>query len=127
MNDTTLNQLKVLIERAVRPVRASTSGKGKMRAELLAHVAAVFEEEEKLSDEQTALARTERRFGDPNELTGQLQESVPASDGIHCLLDKLWFRPGELRTRRVLRYVTFWSLILMVFLPTWYVWVQVCA
>jgi len=124
MNDTTLNQLKVIIESAVRPVRASTSRKWKMREELLAHVVAVFEEEAKLGDERTALERAERRFGNPNALTGQLQESVPASDGIHCLWDKLWFPPGE---NRVLRYVTLWSLILMIFLPGWYVWVQVCA
>ena len=45
MNDSTLTRLKVLVERAVRPVRASMSRKHKMREELLAHVSAVFEEE----------------------------------------------------------------------------------
>jgi hypothetical protein len=124
MNDITMNQLKVIVEGAVRPVRASTCRKRRMREELLAHVSAAFEEEAKLSDERTALERTGQRFGNPNELAGQLQESVPASDGIHCLLDKLWFRPGEPKGRRLLRYGTLYSLILMVVLPTWYVWVQ---
>ena len=45
MNESTLTQLKIIVERAVRPVRASTSRKRKMREELLAHVSGVFEEE----------------------------------------------------------------------------------
>ena len=44
----------------------------------LAHLAAIFEEEaEKLGDERAALDRARRRFGDPRELTGELQETVP--------------------------------------------------
>jgi hypothetical protein len=128
MNQSSLTQLKIIVERPVRPVRASTLHKRKMREELLAHVSGVFEEEfAQLSDERAALDRTAQRFGNPNELTGQLQESVCASDGIHCLLDKLWFRSGESRGRRILRYGTWYVLILMVFLPTWYAWVQLCA
>ena len=45
MNELTLTQLKIIVERAVRPVRASTARKRKMREELLAHVVGVFEEE----------------------------------------------------------------------------------
>jgi len=127
MNDAILNQLKAIVERSVRPIRASTLRKWKMREELLAHVAAVFEEESaKLGDVRAAVEQTERRFGNPHELTRQLQESVPASDDIHCLLDKLWFQPGERNARRVLRYVTLHSLILMFLLPIWYVWTQIC-
>ena len=37
----------------------------------------------------------------------------------------MWFRPDEPKGRRVLRYATLYSLILMVLLPAWYVWVQV--
>ena len=59
MNGLTLTRLKVLVERAVRPVRASASRKRLMREELLAHVTAVFEEElARLADEQAALERT---------------------------------------------------------------------
>ena len=55
MNESTLTELKIIVERAVRPVRASTSRKRKMREELLAHVSGVFEEEEaKLGDGQAA-------------------------------------------------------------------------
>src|SRR6185369_12049910 len=45
MNDNNLIQLMTIVERAVRPVQASTSRKRKMREELLAHVTGVFEEE----------------------------------------------------------------------------------
>ena len=66
MNDSTLTQLKILVERAVRPVRASSSRKRKMREELLAHVTSVFEEEvARLANEQTALEGTAQRFGNP--------------------------------------------------------------
>jgi hypothetical protein len=121
-------QLMIFVERAVRPVRASESRKRKMREELLAHVSGVFEEEfAQLGDERAALDRTAQRFGNPNELTGKLQESVWASDAIHCLLDKLWFRSGEPKGRRILRYGIWYLLILMALLPTWYTWVQLCA
>src|SRR5262245_32662924 len=92
MNESTLIQLKVIVERAVRPVRASTGRKRKMREELLAHVSGVFEEESVNLDERAALERTAQRFGSPAEVTGQLQESVPASDGVR----RFWEGgPGE--------------------------------
>jgi ATP-dependent Clp protease ATP-binding subunit ClpC len=76
-----LTQLKIIVERAVRPVRASIARKRKMREELLAHVVSVFEEEAaRLGDEGAALERTSLRFGNTAEVTSQLQESVPAGD-----------------------------------------------
>jgi hypothetical protein len=92
MNESTLTQLKIIVERAVRPVRASTSRKRQMREEILAHISGVFDEESAKLDEQAALERTAQRFGSPAEVTAQLQESVPASDGIR----RFWEgRPGE--------------------------------
>ena len=92
MNESTLTQLKIIVERAVRPVRASTSRKGKMREELLAHVVGVFEDEwAKLGDERATVERTALRFGNPDEVTCQLQESVPARDAVR----RYWEgRPG---------------------------------
>src|SRR5262249_33715450 len=101
-----LTQLKVIVERAVRPVRASTARKRKMREELLAHVVGVFAEEgARPSDDRAALGRTALRFGNPAELTSQLQESVPAGDAVR----RYWEgRPGEpaLRTAMRLAWVT---------------------
>jgi hypothetical protein len=82
MNESTLTRLKIIVERAVRPVRSSAAHKRKMREELLAQVAGVFEEEAKVGDEPAALARTQERFGQVADLTGQLQESVPRNDSV---------------------------------------------
>jgi hypothetical protein len=102
MNESTLTQLKIIVERAVRPVRASTSRKRKMREELLAHVVGVFEEESaKLGDERAAVERTALRFGNPAEVTSQLQESVPARDAVR----RYWEgRPGEPAWRTAIRF-----------------------
>src|ERR1700736_258242 len=105
MNRFTLTQLKILVERAVRPVRASTCRKRKMREALLAHVTSVFEEEvARLANEQAALERTAQRFGNPAELTGQLQESVPTLDSIERFAEWVSFRPCESTLRRAVRY-----------------------
>lgn len=98
MNESSLTQLKIIVERAVRPVRASTHRKRKIREELLAHVSGVFEDEmARLGDERPALARAALRFGNPAEVTGQLQESVLASDGIR----RFWEGPPGESTIRV--------------------------
>jgi hypothetical protein len=100
MNETTLTQLKIIVERAVRLVRASTARKRKMREELLAHVSGVFEEEARFGDDRAALERTALRFGNPAEVTSQLQEAVPASDCIR----RFWEgRPAEPALRAALR------------------------
>jgi len=57
--------------------------KRRMREELLAHLTAIFEEESaKLADERAALDQAKQRFGDPRELTGQLQETVSRWDRL---------------------------------------------
>jgi len=110
MSEIPSTRLKVLVERAVRPVRASASVKRRMREELLAHVTAVFEEEAaRQPDAGAALARTAERFGRPAELTAQLQGSVPALDAVRRVVDGFTDgvspRPGETTFRRVVRYV----------------------
>jgi hypothetical protein len=109
MNESTLTQLKIIVERAVRPVRASFARKRKMREELLAHVSGVFEEElDKLPDERTALERTAKRFGKPAELTEQFQGAVPAGD----VIDRwLCGQPGEATLRAATRLAA-WNLAL---------------
>lgn len=103
MNDITMTGLKIIVERVVRPVRASISCKRVMREELLSHVSGVFGEElSKHHDEQTALERTSLRFGNAIELTNQLQNSVPASN----LISRFWKgRPEDSMLRIALRFV----------------------
>jgi hypothetical protein len=113
MNESTLTQLKIIVERAVRPVRASTSRKRKMREELLAHVTAVFEEESKLGDESAALERTAQRFGTPVELTHQLQAALPTGDTAAWFIEALiGFPPRAPALRQAARHGLLTSAIL---------------
>jgi hypothetical protein len=102
MNENTVTQLKIIVERTVRPVRASTLRKRKMREELLAHVSDVFEEESaQNADERIALEQVALRFGSPAEVTSQLQESVPSSDAVR----RYWEgQPGEPAWRTAIRF-----------------------
>jgi hypothetical protein len=106
MNESTLTQLKIIVERAVRPLRASFDRKRKMREELLAHVSAVFEEEHaRLGDAATALERTRQRFGPPDELTSQLQSTIPRRDAWKRFIESIEdYRPGETTLHRALRH-----------------------
>jgi hypothetical protein len=108
MNQSTLTQLRILVERSVRPVQASTPRKGKMREELLAHVTAVFEEEAaRLGDERLALERTEQRFGNLGELSGQLQGSVPVNDRWARFFELVLAGTGVSTLRLAFRYALF--------------------
>jgi hypothetical protein len=113
MNEFTLTQLKIIVERAVRPVRATIGRKRKMREELMAHLSAVFAEEAKLGDERTALERTRHRFGDPDELTRQLQAAVPARDRIAAKVEALiGFPPGGSKLLLALRHAVLVALVM---------------
>jgi hypothetical protein len=91
MSDETLTELMAMVERAVRPVRATVSRKRLMREELLAHVTAIFEEEiEKSSNERIALERTRQRFGDPQELSRELESSIPVFNRLRGDLEQIW-------------------------------------
>lgn len=82
MNEAMIKELKVIVERVVRPVNASRWRKNSMRAEMLAHVMEAFEQERDASkDEALALERTKRRFGEPAMITRQLQAAIPKRDG----------------------------------------------
>jgi hypothetical protein len=73
----------ILVERAVRPVRAGGRRKLTMRQELLGHLTARFDEERaRLGDDAAALAETARRFGDPAEVTRELQGAVPVLERV---------------------------------------------
>jgi hypothetical protein len=72
-----------------------------MRQELLAHLTNLVEEEKaRGSDEQEALARALRRFGDPADLSRDLQASVPRPERWEAgLANGFLRRPGETRLR----------------------------
>ncbi len=89
-----MNELMVHVERAVRAVHAIPARKRRMRQELLAHLTGLVEEEKaRGGDEQQALARALQRFGDPADLSRDLQASVPR---LERWLSPLCFRgPDE--------------------------------
>jgi len=69
-----------LVERIVRPVRAGTARKRKMRDELLSHLLAIYDQElTRLDDPAAAWREAAIRFGDPAELTRELESSLPRS------------------------------------------------
>jgi hypothetical protein len=56
-----------------------------MRQELLAHLTAVYDEERgRLGDDHLAVYQALRRFGDPAELTRELQAAVPRLEWMIC-------------------------------------------
>ncbi len=109
MNDVTMKELKIVVERAVRPVRATTARKRKMREELLAHLMAIFEEElGRLGSERDALDQSRRRFGDPRELSLQIQETIPRMNRIAAFGDRITdYRRGESALAHAVRVATF--------------------
>ena len=106
MNESALLKLKVIVERAVRRVKASFSWKKKLREELLAHVTGVFEEElPRCADETAALTQVEKRFGEPGDLARTLQSSVPTAYRTAFQFEQ-WIgpRPGESLIQRAVRH-----------------------
>lgn len=111
-----LGQLQV-VERTVRPVRASTPRKRKMREELLAHLTGIYEQElEAGRDADAAMAEAAHRFGDPAELAKELEASVPRAERIGYAIDRqLGWRAPE-SVERYLARMTAWCFALMALL-----------
>lgn len=121
MNDVTLQELKIVVERAVRPVRATVARKRKMREELLAHLVSIFEEEARHGDEQAAVERARERFGDVRELSGQIQGTIPRREWFACFTERiLLFRKGESELAHAVRIAVFmflWFATTLALLP----------
>jgi len=106
MNDTVLLQLKTTVERAVRPVVASRFRKRQMREELLGHLTASYEEDySKLGDESAALASARRRFGDPRELSAELQATVSRWDRVRLAFQKVTWEPDDSLARSAVKHL----------------------
>jgi hypothetical protein len=89
MNDTINRQLQQIVESALGSVRASADRKSAIREELLSHVTAVFTEElAQRGNERAALAAARQRFGAPEDVSTELQESVPLTERWFLISDK---------------------------------------
>lgn len=92
--------LRKNVERVVRPIRASTSRKNQMRDELLAHLEGLFAEEKAQRGDDIDAARSAlERFGEPGQLTAELQATVPRWERWAFVplpgLKRLRRQPGE--------------------------------
>lgn len=102
-----------LVERIVRPVRASTRRKRKIRDELLMHVGAIYDQELlRLNDPAAALSEMAARFGDPTELACELEAALPYHERISNFIENLFaWRARESAAQYALRQakLTFYS------------------
>jgi len=74
---TTPREMKILVERVVRPLPLCLVRQQRLRADLLTHLELIYSEELAVdSDESAALARTVKRFGDPSELTSEFRKTI---------------------------------------------------
>jgi ATP-dependent Clp protease ATP-binding subunit ClpC len=122
VKDSVLTELKTVVERAVRPIRASIARKRRMREELLDHLMTTYEEElERSGDEQAALVQARRRFGDPGDLTKELRACLAWRGFVGYWFDAHRNRPGEPVLRLALRHLLLSALAmtaaLLVMLP----------
>jgi ATP-dependent Clp protease ATP-binding subunit ClpC len=111
-----MKELMVHVERAVRAVHASPARKQRMRQELLAHLTGLVEEEKaRGGDEQQALAEALQRFGDPADLSRDLQASVPRLERWEAgLASGFLRRPGETGLRHGARLAALGAAIMFV-------------
>lgn len=91
-----MKELMIHVERTVRPICAEQIKKCRMREELYAHILGIYElEREGGADEKTALASACQRFGQPSELTVELQETVPRLARAFAFIEGLTLRRTE--------------------------------
>jgi hypothetical protein len=114
-----MNEFMVLVERAVRPVQAGPTKLTRMREELLAHLMAIHEEElVRLGNDATARVEAIRRFGDPEVLTAELQQSVKWNDRLDARLNRMYgWRPGESAVRYSARLALLLALAILPWVP----------
>jgi hypothetical protein len=94
-----------LVERAVRPVRAGTPRKRKMREELLAHLTAIYHEAlERESDPDDALSAAAERFGHPAALAREFDAALPRYERRNYYSERLFgWRAPETAAKWVAR------------------------
>lgn len=115
---TRLDQL-ILVERVVRPLTTTTPRKRKIREELLAHLETIYEEEyTRLKEPDAAFRQASERFGNPADLSRELQRTIPFHERFSHRLERFYmWRAPESAAKYCFRLaaVTF----LMIMLPMW--------
>ena len=103
------------VERAVRPVVAPWKQKMQMRADLLARLTALYEQEfARLGDAQAAVLQATQRVGSAVDLSSQLQRSVPRRTYWQWKIGQTLFgRPEDPPFSRAARWAAAVVLILL--------------
>jgi hypothetical protein len=107
------------VEQTVRPLRASTPRKRKIREELLAHLSAIYDEEQsRAANPANALQAATKRFGEPHELACELQAALPFHERLSHFIER-WFawRAPESLARYAFRQAMLTFYVLAVSLP----------
>lgn len=108
MSDPAPRELKILVERVVRPLPLPLVWQRRLRTEYLAHLEAVYSEELiGNNDPVAALARTTERFGDPTKISEELLETIGWSKQWAARQEKFFTRQkGGSAAGYVLRLVS---------------------
>lgn len=94
MNQNCKHQLKLHVERIVRPIIAREADKLMMRQELYAHLAAAFEQELAYdSDEDSAVQRATERLGTFDTVRQELQSAVSWPSRVDSYVERFSRRP----------------------------------
>ncbi len=126
-------ELRKQVERIVRPLRASSHRKNRMREELLVHLGELYEQERAAhpDNESAALATALERFGDPAALRAELQATVPAVERGLTLpipflgpMKRFTRQPGE-TTLDFIRRTAVWATLINALV--WLLFVLFCA
>lgn len=120
--------LKMHVERAVRPVKADVWRKLRIREELYNAICEICAEERpSAASDEEAIAAAIVRFGSPDSLTLELQQSVPRLEAwTSGFTQSLRQRPRESVGRHALRIgVIYLGLIVALALPVWAVAVSI--
>jgi hypothetical protein len=82
-------QLMTIVERAVRPVRATILWKRKRREEMLAHLTEIYDRERaELNEPAEAVVAAAQRFGDAAELARELDRSVSRAERVGYYMER---------------------------------------
>ena len=102
MSDAVSREMKLLVERVVRPLPIPLARQKRLRTELLQHLEAILAEElANNGDAVKAWTRTTQRFGNLSEITAELRRTVTAQDKWTSWWERFW---SQRRAESNIRY-----------------------
>jgi hypothetical protein len=104
--DSTPHALKIIVERAVRPVFTRLVHKRKLREELLAHVNGIYADElARRGNEAAAIEAARERFGPPEDLAAELAHGISRRQRVQIVFENLNWKPGDSLAHAFVKHV----------------------